>query len=228
MARIIFISGSSSGLPTQALSVGASSYLSMPYADYAYAAAQHRALSLWINVTNTTGNSIKIGKVNEELLTIETSSSGFCRIIYTTHDSSGDYQSRLVTNSVISTGTYHHIFVDAWQKGSPYTRCYINGAEASYAINTTAAGETINNSGNPFLINSPGSAALIYQLAAFSDNTNGTPSITDLYDSGKKDVSAHPALYSLLDVSGGDVTNDAVLAASWTNNGSVTASSTIP
>jgi hypothetical protein len=227
--KMIFISGSSGGLPTQSLSVGTSSYLSMSYAGYGYAAEQHRAISLWVQLSDLSpGATMSIGKVGEELLILENSAYGLCRITYQTYNSSGAIAAKAVSSSTFPVGEYRHIFVETWQKGSPYIRIYIDGTEVSYSLNSPATGVIIKNSGSDFRINNPSRSALIYQLGMFSDNTLGLPLIGDVYASGRKDFSADPALYSYLDISGGDVTSDAELAAAWTNTGAVTASSTIP
>lgn len=67
---------------------------------------------------------------------------------------------------------------------------------------------------------------LQYQGAIFSGTL---PNIGDLHSAGNPvSLNGITGLYSYLDVAGGDVTNDAVLATAWTNNNSAIASATVP
>ena len=137
----------------------------------------------------------------------------------------------VTTDSYTSTSDWYHILVHF--DGSDEVRLWINGSRITSFSTSTPPFATLNNSDRRITIGALQSFSflapfdgLIYQMAFFSGSF---PSISSLYDSGHpKDIRGVSGLYSLLDVAGGDVTSDYVLSANWTNNNTVTASSTIP
>ncbi len=82
--------------------------------------------------------------------------------------------------------------------------------------------------GNRFVLSGAEFKGQIFQLALFN-GTGGLPLIGDVWENAPVDVTNLSGLTSLLDVSGGAVTNDFVLGdATWTNTNGVIADNNVP
>jgi hypothetical protein len=139
------------------------------------------------------------------------------------------------TATYTTTGTYMHILF--WYDSANGTsgdrmRLWVNGAEiTAFGVDTAPTGAVFNSTGVVTVgAQTSGGASpyngLIYQASFFSGTL---PAIGTVYNAGAAvSLTGATGLWSTLDVAGGDVTSDEVLAAAWTNNNAAIASSTIP
>lgn len=222
-------------MPTQSIDFesGSSQYLSMSDANFGAfdhakfaisvwvkreSSAEQAIITQWVNAGNQLGFTFQIRGDHLELITSSTGSN---------------INGHIETNATISTGVYYHFLV--WFDSANATagdrmRMWIDGSEiTSFATDTNPTAAVFDSSGVVRVGVQDLSAffdGLIYQLGFFSGTL---PAISDVYNAGSpKDISGLPGLYSYLDVAGGSVVSDGVLATDWTNNNTATASSTIP
>lgn len=159
-------------------------------------------------------------------------------ISYTiTQDGTSGYT--LVTTAQYSTGTYYQLL--AYYDGQNATagdrlRLFVGQVGTApteitaFNVDTNPPQGDVHNSTGDIQVgyrNGLPWNGLIYQLALYSNNL---PAVGDVNASGyPKDISTVTGLYWSPDAADGTATYDAVLgAASWTNNNTVTTSSTIP
>lgn len=153
----------------------------------------------------------------------------------TSQDGSAIAGDLITTATYTSTSAFYHLLF--WYDSANGTagdrmRMWVNGSEVTSfttdanptaAIFNSTADICISSQTNP--VSSPFNG-LQYQTSFFSGTL---PNISTLYNAGSpKDVVGLTGLWSTLDVAGGVVTHDGVIATAWTNNAAATASSTIP
>lgn len=138
----------------------------------------------------------------------------------------------VTTATYTDTASFHHFlfhFDSANATAGDRMKLWIDGAEVTSFDTDTNPTAAIYNTAGDITIGDQGGAlfdGLLYQFAIFSGTL---PAIGTLYNAGAPmDIRLLTGLYSLLDVSGGDVTTDYVLTPNWTNVNTATASSTIP
>lgn len=227
-------------LPSMALSFIAASSMSLTMSNAnwgAYTRAKW-AISFWYKRAST--GSMRVFVKGDNSLTndeIKLSFNSDQLDILTYKDNTGTANGRLLTTATFTdTTAYHHVlfwFDSANATAGDRMRLWHDGTEITlFSVDTNPNGATQTGTGNA-AIGSNGAGApssffdgLLYQLSFFS---NALPDISTLYNAGHPlAVTGLTGLYSTLDVSGGDVTHDGVLATAWTNNNSVASSSTIP
>lgn len=230
-------SGGGGGLPTHSLLFTSSSsqYLSMGDSDFGAYDRAKWAISLWFrNVSATDGAfmnhnlqqsgnrgfaaSLDGGKIN-----VEGSQNG----------TSFNFRQQTTTSTYNTTGVWYHLLI--WFDSANVTagdrqRMWVNGSEiTSFATDTNPTAPVYDTTGNMDIGRYFGTTyfnGYIYQLGFFSGTL---PSIGDVYDSGNpKDISGLSGLYSYLDCAGGSAISDGVLATDWTNNNTVSTTTTIP
>lgn len=140
----------------------------------------------------------------------------------------------LTTATYTDTSAFHHILIhydSANATSGDRMRIWFDGVEVTVFTTDTAPTAAIYSSSATVRVGFRSGAqyfdGLIYQSAFFSGYL---PGIAEVYNAGlPKSVIAISGLWSVLDVEGEQVTHDGVLGASaWTNNNTVSASTTIP
>lgn len=155
------------------------------------------------------------------------------KIDVATYTTSGTLDGNIrTTQEYTSTSAWYHIlfhYDSANGTAGNRMRLWVDGSEVTVFnidINPTVAvfdstdGLSIGHTNGTYY------DGLIYQWAFYS---SVLPSVGSLYNAGSPvDIRGSSGLYSLLDVAGGDVTSDYILAANWTNVNTTIASTTIP
>ena len=219
-----------SGLPTQSLDMESSNtqYMSMSNSDFGSYDVSQFSISTWIYAESLTSQIVAMFKNSEFLLTI-----GIDGSINFSIGAGGTDFGRLITNaSEITTGSFFYITAnfDFSESSTNRLRLYKNGTEITSFSSEEVPTTQFSTTGNEARVGFGNSAApwdgLLYQHSFFS-GANANP--TTIYNSGTPiDIKDETGLYSMLNVAGGDVTNDLLLTAAWTNNNGVTASGTTP
>lgn len=196
------------------------------------------AISVWVNRESLSGSNTPTimtkgtNTANTEFL-LQFTAADTLRIV-TYKDTSSTPDGEKITTASYTTATWYHILIhfdSANGTASQRLRMWVNGSEiASFGVNANPTAQVQTNTAQARVGQYNGADAyfdgLIYQLSFFSGTL---PSISDVYNAGvPKSVIGLPGLYSTLDVAGGDVTHDGVLATNWTNINSVVSSTTIP
>lgn len=147
-----------------------------------------------------------------------------------TCQNSGGTVSIVTATAEIVAGSWYHIYAthDSTQaEAGDRLRLWKNGTE--YSSFSTETQPTLNAS-----VNTGTSSAAVGAWTAGNFPMDGSmhrlgfwsgtlPNITDLYSDGyTKPINGLSGLYAYLDVDGGDITSDGVLATAWTNNNSAT------
>lgn len=224
-------------LPTHAASFAAASnqMLSMADADFGAFDRAKFALSLWVKRASTGGikSLYAVGiSAGDSAFGLHFATDTLRVVAYS--DGTNVSGELVTTATYTSTAAYYHILVhydSANATAGDRMRLWVDGAEVTSFTTDTNPSEAVFNITGSVRIGRYASTAqdydgLIYQLAFFS---GALPAIGDVYDAGSpKDVTGISGLHSYVDCAGGDVTTDGVLAAAWTNTGTVTASTDIP
>jgi hypothetical protein len=154
------------------------------------------------------------------------------QLVFSAQDSSNNVLASFTTfTAFASTSVFYHLYL-SYDKAGGTLNLYSNGSEVSYGSRTQP-----NSGGNSIVASNadvgwgyPAAAnwlnAILYQ-PTFGQGAK--PNLSDIYASGQlKALVDVASTTSLLDVAGGVVTHDAVLASAWTNLNSATASGTVP
>lgn len=223
------------GLPSLSLSMASAStkYLSISNANFgAYNHAKF-AISMWFKRAST--GSVQYlyshAGVSRSFRLFITAAD---KLDFSTTVTGTSTDGHLVTTATYTDTNWHHLLVyydSANGTGGDRMRMWVDGSEISAFdtdVNPTAA---VQNTSEDLAVgsNTSGGATtwdgLLYQVAFFSGTL---PNISLLYNSGHPvNIVGATGLWSSLDVDGA-VTHDGVLSSSWTNNNTVTSSSTIP
>lgn len=221
------------GLPNRSLSFnGSSQYLSIADSDFGSYDLTKFAVSVWVKYNSgdiTVMSQNDSGSVANSAFEIRINSA------VTVSFYGGSFDTTFVGSSTISGGVWTHLLIHfdpANATSSSRVKVWINGAaesSASFVSNSS----TINNSTLDMLIGanrSAGSATSywsdkLYQLGFFSGRL---PVASEVYSSGAKDISYLPNLYSYIQTDTPNITDDAILTPSWTNNGTIILSSDVP
>jgi hypothetical protein len=230
--------GGGGGAPTRSLSFVAAStqYLSMSSANWGSYNRAKWAYSCWFNTS--TGNVQFISKADQTNAAasefyIKLNSGAVEILSYSGAAADGELRT---TATTFADGNWHNLlfwFDSANATAGNRMQLWLDGTKISSfsvqsnptgAVDTTAELTRIGA-----IANDPASDmdGLIYQSAFYSGTL---PSIGAIYNAGSPlDVSGISGLYSLLNTNATDpLTQDFVLATAWTNNNTVTKSSTIP
>lgn len=226
-----------SSLPEFALDFEASSnqHMSMSSANWGAYNRSQFAISVWVK--RETNNTLQLicGKRDSASgadieFQLYFQSNG--KLDFFTYGSASTVNGRLRTTATYTdTANYYHILIHFDKDNATAgdrMRMWVNGAEvAAFDIDTNPTLDAFTTTEDMRIGHTSSTFdGLIYQCAFFSGSL---PAIGDVYDSGSPvDVSELDGLYSLLDVDGGTITNDAIRSASWTNNNGVTSSTDIP
>jgi hypothetical protein len=217
-----------------------SQYMSMSDANFGAFNRQKFAVSAWIKRESGSGGSnihwfgqnaaagnrsVNIMFNSSDAITIDIYSDGTTIV------------GKLVTTATYTdtTSWHHYYFVyDSTQAtGGNRMRLWVDGSEVTSfstdtnpSLNQSMFDSTADMCWGQGRTGAGTTDGLMYQPTFFSGSY---PSISSLYNAGSPmDVAGLSGLYSTLDISGGDLTSDAVLSANWTNNNTVVSSSTIP
>lgn len=235
--------GGCSGCPTQSVNFTAASsqYLSISDANFGAFDKAKFAYSVWYNLNSSSvsgpyqllAQQDSLGTSTAFHININTSGQ-IDAFVFT--DCAGATSGRLTTTATTfgGSGVWHHLLF--WWDSANATagdrmRLWMDGTEIT----------SFANDNNPTLAMCDSTTTVQagalhddswfmdgkeYQAAVYSGSL---PLIGTLYSSGHPlNITGASGLWSVLDVSGGAVTHDGVLGASWTNNNGSTASSTIP
>lgn len=231
-------SGNVTGTPTRSISFTAASsqYLSMSDANFGAFNRAKFAVNCWVKNASIPSLAPIIAQVSPEVafrLYLQ-NSGGNALVDFFTSSDSATYTGKFRDGTGFSPTGWHHSLI--WYDSANSTagdrmRMWNDGVEVTSPDIDTNPSTAIFDSTGPILIGGDTSNlgyfdGLIYQLAFFSGSL---PAIGTVYNAGHPmDVSGLTGLYSYLDCASGVVTHDAVLGASWTNNNTAVASSTIP
>jgi len=236
------------GLPTRSIDFedGSSQYLSMTPTNWGWSSfdRQKFLISAWVKHETALGDKTIIAKDGS-------SARGFAfgfsfnspnyRIRFRAWDGTNIIGEKLSTGGYNSTSGFYHIAAiwnTADTTAADRMQVWVNGGRVSlFDVSTDPAlNESIGStSSGTVTVGAQNSGSignfydgLIYQAAVYSGNY---PSVAQLYNSGvpvdlRNFLPGN--LQSLLSVRGGDVTYDEKRATAWTNNGTATASTTIP
>ncbi len=197
------------------------------------------AFSVWVK-RSTTGTQalfdIEDSGFSNRVLNIQFNASG--QIIYRVSNNGSNYLSGQLTTTPTYTSTtnwYHFLFHydSANSTSTDRMRMWVDGTEVtSFDTDTEPSSSVYNAAGTANVI--LGSRAgndyfngLMYQAAFFSGNL---PTISQVYNVGAAlDVKGISGLWSLLHtMDTGNLEDDHVITTDWTNNNTVTKSTTIP
>lgn len=215
---------------------GSSQYLNMSSANFgAYNRAKF-AVSAWYRRESTGAAQVVMGKYsgagNREWRLLFSAGN---TLTFEASEAGTSLSGRLITTATYTdTTNFHHIL--AWYDSANATagdrmRLWHDGTEVTSFgtdVNPAAAAFTGTNDMTVGWESQSGGYfdGLLYQLAFFSGTL---PDISTVYNAGSPmDVRNLTGLYALLDVAGGSVVSDYVLATDWTNNNTAVASTTIP
>ncbi len=236
------VSGGGGGsVPTHSLSLnGSSQYLSMSDANFgAYDRAKF-AIAGAINLDVVSGDRTIIAQRNasgEVAFTIQTTNAGALETLFSENGVSPSQSLNRTSGSLITSGNWFAFLIhydSANSTSGDRIKLWVNGSlqtPAGYIAPTAAVYNSSSDISVGARLASPASLyldGLIYSLGFFSA---ALPAPTDVFDgtAGKvKSFTGLAGLHSLLDVAAGSVVADAVRASDWTNNGTVTASSSVP
>lgn len=224
--------GGGLGLPDRSLDFSPSnSYLSMSDANFGSLDLTKFAVSAWVRGNSVGGIFLSQYKGSGEAFTLGFSSLKVRAVSY----GSGGSNSFTGTNTLTSN-VYHHILahfdpanatpgdrLKVWLNGSLETDT--DGTRNSTDINNVSEEIRIGGaiaSDNSLSDNYQG---YLYQLGIFSGRL---PSIGEVYDSGPRDISNVPDLYSYIQTDTPNITDDYKISTDWTNTNSVVLSTTIP
>jgi len=224
-------------VPTQSIQFvrASSQYLTMSSANFgAYDRAKF-AVSAWIKRASAGINAGIMGHNGaSDSFTLQFSSDN--TLLFSTSSDGSSATGRLITSATYSgTSAYYHVLV--WYDSANATandrmRVWVNGTEVTSFSNRVNPSAAIFSNSAAISVGAQSSTGsnlsngLQYQSSFFSSSL---PLITSLYNAGAPlSVTGLTGLWSTLDVAGGVVTHDGVLATAWTNNNTATASSTIP
>ncbi len=219
-------------VPDQSLDFSGTNSLSMTDADFGGYSLTKFALSIWAKVDS---NPVYLyGQSSGTDLTsafdlVAVNTGGAVRFIASSYH--GSSSNTLLSTTAAGATAWQHLLLHYDPTSSTVgdrIKMWINGT-----LETAYSASLLNNSA----VNNSSAAARIganyynftdkiYQPAFFSGTL---PDISAVYSAGHpKDVRGISGLYSYIDTSNGNITDDYVLAASWTNNGSVSLSTDIP
>jgi len=235
----ILASGGGGNIPTRSLDFESSSsqQLSMSSANFGAFNRDKGTFSLWLKVESAAilGRNTPVwekgqGSSNKSFRLGFNDASAFFLEISTNGNT---WDGLLVTNATYSIGTYRHIkcLYDLQNStANNRLRIWVNGSEiSSFSSRTNPPQVSLFNSNDTVQIGGgPGDYdGLIYQPAYFSGMD---VDIANLYNAGQpRDVTQLSGLYSLLQTTAtGDLTDDYILAANWTNVNGVMKSTDVP
>lgn len=226
------------GKPTQSIDFEASSsqYLSMSDANFgAYNLAKF-GISVWLRVESFGSSTYIVGQQDVGGRAFRFGFDSSARLDFAGSQNGSAFVSFLTTTATYSTATWYHVVL--WYDSANATsgdrlRLWVNGVEITSFTADTAPTAALFNTADDFTwgVTFPSGASghfdgLMYQAAVFSGTL---PVAATIYNSGVPiDITGMTGLYSVLDVAGGSVTHDGVLASAWTNNNTAVASSTVP
>lgn len=229
----------SSGVPTQSISLvnASNQFMSMSDANFGVYNKAKFAVSTWIKKTTASGLAFGImcqmGAAGQRAFTISINASD--KINIRTYVDGTNIDGELLTTATYTATTYYHILF--WYDSANATagdrmRLWVNGVEVTaFDVDTNPSAAIFDSTSNVAVgaSSSAGASAadgLIYQHTFVSGSL---PTIGQVYNAGAPlSITGLTGLFSVLDVAGGAVTHDGVLATAWTNNNTATASSTIP
>lgn len=232
---------SASGLPQSSLSFTSASSQSLSLTDANFGAFDTAKFAIEglikrksVGVSCTLIDKFKAGGQNSFRLWFDS----LDHLEFEASEDGTNFAGRRVTIATYTSTTAFYHFL-AWYDSAnadadARMRVWVNGTEVDNASGFSAqpnpTAGVFDGTGNVTLGAATGGGdycnGIVYQLSFFS---GALPAIGTVYNSGAPlDVTHLTGLYSTLDVSGGVVTHDGVIATAWTNNNTVTASGVHP
>lgn len=209
---------------------GSTDYLSMADADFGAYTRTKFSVSAHIFPTSASTGDIFTHKDGAGNNAFRIYRAGDKLCVDTYH---GADANQVIGNTTINTDVWTHIHVHIDPTNATSTdriKCWVAGNAETFSSTDFSANSAINDIAQDVTIGGYHGVATfqgkIYQ-PAFFDNTLAP--ISSVYNSGPiRDISGVSGIYSLLQNTGANILNDAILASDWTNNGSVTISANIP
>ncbi len=237
---IAHFSSAGAALPTNSIDFefSSSQYLTISDANFGAYDRAKWAISLWYKRESTGGQQLYSHQDNGSGRAFDLRFNGSSQLEFRSWADGATADGRLLTTATYTdTTSWHHILcwfdsangtsgdrMRIWHDGAEVTVFSADSAPTAQVFNTTVSVyvAALNNAGSP----ANEYDGKIYQAAFFS---GALPAIGTLYSAGSPlNVSGLSGLWSVLDVAGGVVTHDGVLASSWTNNNTAVSSADIP
>lgn len=221
-------------------------YLTMSSTNFNAGGGLHNSkkltLSFWYKLETDAGDgtdpvvfkTTDAGQMDSIHASVDKGAGAYQFAVYT--DGVTNNKAQLYTTYTSGISNWHHFagIVDTTQStASKRASLYIDGVkQSSFSTeNYPDQNSNIITVGQPVVIGASSDSGqtptdgLIFDFAIFT----GAISINQLYNRGTPpDISGLSGLYCHLNAPGGILTDDAILAANWTNNGTVATSTTLP
>lgn len=222
MTAFMFTKGASI-LPPKSLLFSGGNSLTMLDADFGSISASKIAVSFWYKGSDSGMDFFTQYGASDSASSFQISSSSSGVLAASFHGSSSN---TFLSTTAYSSSVWKHFLIHLDPTNATTgdrIKMWVNGVAETASSSSLTNNSTMNNSSASVTLGT--NTGRIYQPAFFSGTL---PAISDVYSSGPRDIRGVAGLYSYIDTTGDNITDDYKLSAAWTNNSSVTLSTDIP